>query len=81
MSDSIDDRMKKVFCEVLHISPDVYNEELSAGDIQEWDSLGHVNLLQAVEDEFNIAFDVTDALELESVKDFLLLVKRYLGEE
>jgi len=73
--------MKKVFCEVLNISPDVYNEELSAGDIQEWDSLGHVNLLQAVEDEFNIAFDVTDALELESVKDFLLLVKRYLGEE
>ncbi|MGV8059943.1 MAG: acyl carrier protein [Smithellaceae bacterium] len=81
MSDSIDDRLKKVFCEVLHISADVYNEELSAGDIQEWDSLGHVNLLQAVEDEFNIAFDVTDALELESVKDFLLLVKRYLGEE
>jgi len=28
-----------------------------------------------------IFFDVTDALELESVKDFLLLVKRYLGEE
>jgi len=81
LSDSIDDRLKKVFCEVLHISADVYNEELSAGDIQEWDSLGHVNLLQAVEDEFNIAFDVTDALELESVKDFLLLVKRYLGEE
>jgi len=73
--------MKRVFCEVLHISPDIYSEELSAGDIQEWDSLGHVNLLQAVEDEFNIAFDVTDALELESVKDFLLLVKRYLGEE
>jgi len=80
LENSIDARLRKVFCETLHVSPDVYDEELSAGDIPEWDSLGHVTLLQAVEAEFDIAFDAIDAIEIESIGDFLVLVKKYLGD-
>lgn len=56
-----------------------YNEDLTAGDHPQWDSIGHVNLLMAVEEGFGIAFDVTDAIDIESVADLQDMVRKYLA--
>lgn len=42
-----------------------------------WDSLGHVNLLMAVEKHFGIALEVVDSIEIETAGDILDVVKRY----
>jgi acyl carrier protein len=78
MSD-IEPKLKRIVIETLKISEAAYSEELTAGDIPEWDSIGHVNLLMAVEREFEIAFDVTDAIDIESVGDLQDMVKKYLA--
>ena len=75
----IEERIKKVVCESIRISEDVYSYELAAGDIPEWDSIGHVTLLQAVESEFEIAFDVGDAIDIEDVEDLVAMVRKYLN--
>ena len=77
-SNMIDDKIKTIVCKTLSIPETTYNLELSAGDIPAWDSIGHVTLLQAVEESFNIAFDVEDAIDIESVEDLIDTVKRYV---
>ena len=73
----VKDTVKKIVVETLKISEDRYNEELAIGDIAEWDSLGHVQLLQKIEAEFQIALDVADAIDIESVEDIIDTVNRY----
>lgn len=75
-----DQKFKQVVLEVLKIDESVYTEDLAAGDVPEWDSIGHVNLLMAVEKEFDLAFDVADAIDVESIGDLQDLVKRYLAQ-
>ncbi len=74
----LEERVKKVVCQTLKIEPSLFNEELAAGDIPQWDSLGHTSLLQAIESEFQIALDVGDAIEIESVGDIIATVSKYV---
>lgn len=76
--DEIEQTIKKLFCDTLHVSEDVYSLELGVGDIPEWDSIGHLTLLQAVEATFEITFDVGDAIDIESVDDLIQMVHKYL---
>lgn len=75
----MEDRIQRIVIATLKIKESDYDEDLAAGDIPEWDSIGHVNLLMAVEQEFSIAFDVTDAIDIESVADLQDMVKKYLA--
>jgi acyl carrier protein len=73
----IEHAIQRLVVETLKIDDHVYTEDLAAGDIPEWDSLAHINLLMAVEREFRITLDVADAAEIESVGDLIDAVKRY----
>jgi acyl carrier protein len=76
----VEHKLKQIVLEVLKIDAAQYDEDLAAGDLPEWDSIGHVNLLMAVEKEFDLAFDVADAIDVESIGDLQDLVKRYLAQ-
>lgn len=76
---SIEEKLKQIVLETLKLPEADYSEDLAAGDHPQWDSIGHVNLLMAVEQRFEIAFDVTDAIDIESVADLLDMVRKYLA--
>lgn len=73
----IEQTVRKVVVEILKIDDSAYSEELAVGDIPQWDSLAHINLLMAVEREFRITLDVGDAAEIETVGDLIDAVGRY----
>jgi acyl carrier protein len=56
----------KVFMEEVRVTP-----ELSAKDVEEWDSLLHVSLVVAIEEAFGLRFRVG---EVESAKNVGALV-------
>ena len=58
-------RYKKVFEESFQCK-DV--ESLKYQDITEWDSVGHMGLVAALEDEFEIELDVDDIIDMSSYK-------------
>ena len=43
--------------------------KLGIGDLDEWDSLGNFNFLLAVEERYEIRFDIEEMAELKSVQD------------
>ena len=53
--------------------------ELKIGDIEEWDSQGNLNLLLAIEEEFNIRFSMEEMSELKSIKQIILAIERQIN--
>ena len=52
----MDDRIKNVMSAVFEVSPYQINYESSPDTIETWDSLKHMNLIIALEEEFKIQF-------------------------
>lgn len=44
-------------------------ENKGPGNVPGWDSLGHINLMSALESAYQITFDINEIVSLESVKD------------
>ena len=53
----MEDRIKKVMSDVFNIDVSLINNESSPDNIENWDSLKHMNLIVALEEEFSIEFD------------------------
>ncbi|WP_202108321.1 acyl carrier protein [Succinivibrio dextrinosolvens] len=61
------EKYEKVFCEVFETSKDKL-ENLKFQDIPAWDSVGHMSLVAALENEFDIMMDADDIINLSSFK-------------
>jgi acyl carrier protein len=59
-------RLEEIFRQVLHLSSGHDVGSLEQSDVPEWDSLAHVSLILAIEDEFGVQVDAADAIELTS---------------
>jgi acyl carrier protein len=51
-------------------------EKLKIGDLKEWDSLGHINLLLEIEKKFKIKFSMKEISELNSIKKITERLKK-----
>ena len=65
---ALTDRLRGVFVETLELGPDVAVEELKYRDIPAWDSLGHMTLVAAIEDEFDVQLDTEQVIDMSSFK-------------
>lgn len=73
-------RLNEVFRDVFDDDSITVNDATTADDIEDWDSLMHINLVSAVEDEFDTHFEMKDILELKNVGDFVDLIIRETDE-
>lgn len=52
-------------------------ESLKYQAIPEWDSVGHMRLVAALEDEFGIMLDTDDIIDFSSYKNGIEILKKY----
>lgn len=57
----------KVFIDSFSVNEDVL-ENLEYNSIQEWDSVGHMGLITALEDTFEITLEMDDIIDFSSYK-------------
>ena len=57
------EKYKAAFKEAFEIEDDVIKDELAYESIPEWDSVGHMRLMAAVEDAFDIMLETEDILD------------------
>lgn len=65
---NIDDKIKKVISIVFEIDLDKIKDNSSPDNIENWDSLRHMMLIGALEDEFDIQFSDDEMIELLNFK-------------
>ena len=64
----ITSRVKKCMVSVFEVVEGKINDESSMDNIEEWDSLRHIRLIIALEQEFGISFPDEEVALLTSVK-------------
>ena len=61
------EKLNEVFRDVFDEESIQVNETTTSKDIEEWDSLEHINLLAAVEQEFGIKFNMGQVVSMKNV--------------
>ncbi len=64
---SVSTRMLSVFQDVLDDDTLVLTDETTAADVEQWDSLAHINLMFALESEFDVEFTDDQLYEFHNV--------------
>ena len=54
MSDDLNDKIKAIMAAVFKVDIAEIKEEISAANFEKWDSLAHINLVVALEQEFEV---------------------------
>jgi acyl carrier protein len=72
---SIYARLAEIFEDVFDDDSIVLTAELSAKDVDGWDSLTHIRLLLTVERAFKIKFSTAEIGKLENVGDLVSLIE------
>ena len=62
------------------VDTDVANITLEStiGDFPSWDSMGHLTILQQVEEELEVSFEPEEMMDLEDVSDIIKAVEAKL---
>lgn len=67
-------RLDKVFQDVFDDDGITVNEATTADDIEDWDSLEHINLVLAVESEFGIKFTIGETTTMHNVGEMVDII-------
>ena len=73
----MEDRIKNVMAAVFDISPAEISDDASPHDIKAWDSIKHMNLVLALEEEFDIQFEDAEIPSLVNFRIIAATVKAY----
>jgi acyl carrier protein len=81
MKMDITERLTKVFRKVFDDESIILSPELTANDVDGWDSLSHINLLIAIELEFGIEFKQNEIQRFANVGELMQSIEKKLAEK
>ncbi len=75
---------EEVFQKLNHVFQDVFDDDsivvsdnTTAADIEDWDSLEHINLMVAIEEDFGMKFNMAEVTGLKNVGEMVdVILKR-----
>ena len=83
--DKTREMLQEIFRDVFEDDGLVLRDDLSAGDVPNWDSLAHINMIIAVEAKFKIKFATAEISQMkapgQTLVHFLVLLEKKLAEK
>jgi acyl carrier protein len=74
--ENVKQRLKTIFQDIFDDPSLEITDDMTAADVEAWDSLSHIDLIVAVEKEFRIKLTTGEVRGLGNVGDFLSLIAR-----
>ena len=72
------EELNRIFRDVFDDESIQIFETMTAQDVKEWDSLNHINLMVAVENQFEVKFTVREVSTLANVGELIQLIRAKL---
>lgn len=72
---SILEQVQVIFRDIFDDESLIITGETSAKDIEDWDSLTHIQLVTRIEKHFKIRFTLSEITKLKQVSDLILLIQ------
>ena len=73
----MNEKLYQIISKVFNVESSKINDETSPENLEEWDSFNFYVLLDELENEFNIKFDLDETLEIKKVEDFKEIFKKH----
>ncbi|MGN0366673.1 MAG: acyl carrier protein [Suilimivivens sp.] len=72
--EEIFDGVNEIFRDVFDDEEITVGEDTTAEDIEDWDSLEHINLIVAIEKKFNIKFTMGEVTGMKNVGEMVTII-------
>jgi acyl carrier protein len=69
------DRVAAVFQKTFGLETDRFSPNMAPEEVPNWDSIGHMNLVAELEQEFNLQFEVDEIMEMSSTAKILEILR------
>ena len=79
--DEILEKTNIIFRDVFDDESLVIMDATTAADIEDWDSLTHITLINEIESEFEYKFSMKEVLGMKNVGEMLDILEKHLGEK
>lgn len=79
--DDILEQLQPIFQDILDQPDLVINRESNATNVEDWDSLAHINLVTTIEKHFKIKFALGELQELKNVGEMCDLIGTKLAKK
>jgi acyl carrier protein len=70
----MENKVKNVMSSIFDVNVSEILEDTSPDSLDNWDSMGHMNLIVGLEEEFNILFDEDEITEMLNFKLICLII-------
>lgn len=67
----MESQVKEIIARVLNVPLERITDELSSGNIPEWDSVGNLAIISTIEQELELEFPLEDLFDLTSVRSLV----------
>lgn len=71
------DKYNQIFIDCFSVSEEMLNENFTYQCVPAWDSVGHMGMVAAIEDVFNIMMETEDIIEFSSYTVGIEKLKKY----
>jgi len=70
------ERIQEAFRDIFDDNLIVLRDDMTAADVENWDSLNHIDMIVAIESEFKIKFTTAEVTSLKNVGELIALVNK-----
>lgn len=78
--ENIEKKVKEIIATILNVSVEEIEDDTAIGDIAEWDSLHHIQIISAIERAFGFRFTPDVMMDLEDVSDIVNATEERAGK-
>ena len=72
--------LQEIFVDIFDDENIVVTSELSASDVEDWDSLAQIRLVEAIESNFGFVFDMDELEKAKNVGDMVEIIKNNITQ-
>lgn len=77
----IKEKILDIISKTINVDMSILTDDLSIGDIPEWDSVGNLAIIAAIEEELQIEIPLEDLFEMTSIVSIVAEVKKITNVE
>ena len=79
MPATIAERVRVIAADLFHLAPEQIGEQFSPEQIEAWNSVQHLNLILALESEFDLYFEPEEIDQMKTIGEISAMVTAKLG--
>lgn len=76
---NVKEELQKIFRTVFFDDTIELFDEMTSEDVEDWDSLSHISLINDIEMHFNVEFTTNEIMNTKNVGDFIKIIESKLS--